>query len=82
MVNIILTRHPKEMLPSYAKVISNPHMHDVGYKLHVEVLQYLQSQDIPVVILDAKRYCSIPKNKCESCANLLVSLLKNLCLVG
>lgn len=63
MVNIILTRHPEEMLPSYAKVISNPHMHDVGYKLHVEVLQYLQSQDIPVVILDAKKVLLNPKEQ-------------------
>ncbi|MGF1557281.1 sulfotransferase family protein [Paucihalobacter sp.] len=65
MVNIILTRHPEDMLTSYAKVILNPKMHDVGYKLHVDVLRHLQSQNIPVVILDAKKVLLNPKQQLQ-----------------
>lgn len=65
MVNIILTRHPEEMLLSYAKVIANPQLHDVGYKLHVEVLRYLQSHNIPVIVLDAKKVLLNPEEQMQ-----------------
>jgi hypothetical protein len=71
MVNIILTRHPEEMLPSYAKVIANPQLHDVGYKLHVEVLRYLQSHNIPVVVLDAKKVLLNPKEQIQKLCELI-----------
>ena len=38
ITNVILTRDPKEMLPSFDKVISNPSMDDVGYKLHLDLI--------------------------------------------
>ena len=63
MVNIILTRHPEEMLPSYAKVIANPQLHDVGYKLHIDLLHYLQEHRIPMVVLDAKRVLLNPEDQ-------------------
>lgn len=61
MVNIILTRHPEEMLSSYAKVVAKPQMHDVGYKMQVDLLHYLQSREIPVVVLDAKKVLLNPR---------------------
>jgi len=36
VVNVMLTRNPVEMLPSFAKVIENPTIGDVGYELHIE----------------------------------------------
>ncbi len=51
MVNIILTRNPAEMLPSYAKEVPNPTMRDVGYKQHHELLDYLeQIGNLPVIL--------------------------------
>jgi len=35
VVNVILTRDPVDMLPSFAKVIKDPTMADVGYKAHI-----------------------------------------------
>ena len=52
--NILLTREPKEMLPSFNKVIPNPALSDVGYKAHVLLLQYLKENNIPYAVLDAK----------------------------
>lgn len=64
-VNIILTRDPKEMIPSYAKVISNPKLHDVGYKMHAELVEDLQKREIPVVVVDAKKVLLNPDKQLQ-----------------
>lgn len=61
-INIILTRDPKDMLPSFDKVIKNPKLEDVGYKLHIELLEYFQKNDIPFTVLDSKRVLENPKD--------------------
>ena len=38
VVHIILTRDPVEMLPSFAKVIADPNMEDVGDASHLDLL--------------------------------------------
>ncbi|MDZ7719214.1 MAG: sulfotransferase family protein [Balneolaceae bacterium] len=54
-VNIILTRDPKEMLPSYAKKVSQPTMRDVGYAKHLELLEYLlKTGQKPIVLVSEK----------------------------
>ena len=59
--NVLLTRDPVEMLPSYAKQIESPSLLDVGYKAHTELLSYLRSlgQDPPV--LDSKQLLLDPR---------------------
>lgn len=53
--NIILTRDPREMLPSYAKEVEHPTMRDVGYAKHMELLEYLQSiGQEPIVLVSEK----------------------------
>ena len=60
-VNVLLTRDPVDMLPSYAAQVEKPTLQDVGYKQHIELLNYLQSigQDPPV--LDSKQILLGPK---------------------
>lgn len=54
-MNIILTRDPREMLPSYAKEVEHPTMRDVGYAKHMELLEYLQSiGHEPIVLVSEK----------------------------
>jgi hypothetical protein len=69
-INIILTRDPKEMLPSFDKVIHNPSMEDVGYKLHIELLDYFKTNNIQYVVLDSKKVLLNPdgvlKKLCEN----------------
>ncbi|WP_296347699.1 sulfotransferase family protein [Winogradskyella sp.] len=60
-INVILTRDPKDMLPSLDKIIKNPKLEDVGYKLHIELLEYFQKNDIPFTVLDSKRVLENPK---------------------
>lgn len=52
-INIILTRDPQEMLPSFDKVIQNPKIDDVGYKAHVGLLDYFEQNSMKYVVLDA-----------------------------
>jgi len=60
-INIILTRDPHEMLPSFDRVIENPNINDVGYALHVELLNYFKKHKIQFSVLDSKKVLSNPK---------------------
>ncbi|WP_256867493.1 sulfotransferase family protein [Winogradskyella forsetii] len=60
-INIILTRDPEEMLPSFDKVIKNPSLHDVGYALHVELVNYFKANNIPFTVLDSKNVLLNPE---------------------
>lgn len=61
IVNVILTRDPVEMLPSFAEVIDQPTMDDVGYALHIELIDYLQASGIAPIVLDSKRILLNPE---------------------
>ena len=60
-LNVILTRDPKEMLPSFHKVIKNPAMKDVGYEAHVNLLRHFENNSIPFIILDSKEILLNPE---------------------
>lgn len=70
-VNVILTRPPKDMLPSYAKQVKNPTMQDVGYAKHIEIVKYLKSIDKSPVIVDSKDILQYPQSRLrELCGTL------------
>ena len=71
MTNVILTRNPVEMLPSYAKEIENPTMKDVGYAKHIKLLEYLESNNLPVIVLDSKSILLNPENQLQNLCNAL-----------
>ncbi len=73
MVNIILTRDPAEMLPSFAEVIENPSMQDVGYKMHLDIVEELQGMDLPVIVVDSKSILLHPEKQ-------LNKLCKSICI--
>lgn len=70
-INVILTRNPLEMLPSFDKIISNPKIEDVGYRAHVELLNYLEANHMEYVVIDATLLLKNP-----------VGVLKQLCEVS
>ena len=61
MVNIILTRDPVDMLPSYVKQVEKPALHDVGYQAHIELLKYLHEFGKEVIVLDSKEVLLNPQ---------------------
>ena len=60
-INILLTRDPLDMLPSYAAWVETPTLQDVGYAQHLELLRYLQSHGQNPPVLDAKQILLNPK---------------------
>jgi hypothetical protein len=60
--NIILTRDPVQMLPSYAKEVHQPTMRDVGYRQHLDLLHDLESRGDPPVVLTSERVLKDPEN--------------------
>lgn len=61
VVNVILTRDPKEMIPSFDKVIKNPSLNDIGYADHTELVQYFEKESIPYIVLESKKVLLNPK---------------------
>ncbi len=59
--NIILTRDPIDMLPSFDKVIPNPSLKDVGYAEHLKLKSYFDQEGIPYLILDSKEVLLDPE---------------------
>ncbi len=61
-INILLTRNPSEMIPSYLKVIDNPTIDDIGYKLHMDLVNYFLKNNIAFVVLNSKDVLLDPKS--------------------
>jgi hypothetical protein len=60
-VNVLLTRDPVDMLPSYAAQVEKPSLLDVGFKQHIELLKYLQSIGQNPPVLDSKQILLDPQ---------------------
>ncbi|MFN1834642.1 sulfotransferase family protein [Balneola sp. MJW-20] len=70
-INVILTRDPKEMLTSYVKQVENPTIEDVGYKKHLEVVEYLNDIGRKPIILDSTEMLKYPQSKLrELCSRM------------
>jgi len=52
--NVLLIRNPRAIIASYAKVVPNPSMQDVGMEMQYELMQQLQKWDKLTAIVDAK----------------------------
>ena len=62
-LNVILTRSPEDMLPSFHKVIPNPTLNDVGYKSHVELLRYFEENNLSHIVMDSKMILDNPEHE-------------------
>ena len=70
-INILLTRDPRDMLPSYGAVIEIPPLRDAGYAHHVELLQYIQQRGPNPPILDSQQVLRNPRKVLsELCARI------------
>lgn len=61
-VNIILTRDPRDMLPSYVKQVDQPVLKDVGYAQHVALLEYLRTRGQNPPVLDSRETLLNPRH--------------------
>ncbi|MEZ4687268.1 MAG: sulfotransferase family protein [Bacteroidia bacterium] len=63
-INVLLTRNPVDMLPSYARAVQNPTMQDVGYESHVALKDFLEAQGLRrPFVLDSRQLQNNPSQK-------------------
>jgi len=58
---VFLTRHPKLILASYAKVIEQPDSQDIGVERQWELIQWFQQKQKPFWVIDANRLLENPE---------------------
>lgn len=63
MVNVLLTRDPREMLPSFARVVDTPTLDDVGYKVLADLADELRRRQLPTVVLEARAVLTNPEKE-------------------
>ena len=69
--NILLIRDPRRIIASYAKVISNPKMHDIGIQKQYELFQQLQKGNNVAAVVDAQQLLLHPRKVLTAlCENL------------
>ena len=51
--NVILIRHPKKLIASFAKVIPNPTLADIGIKKAAQLFSFLNERGKPPVVIDS-----------------------------
>jgi hypothetical protein len=63
--NIILTRSPKRSIASFSKVIKNPTLQDLGYKLQYELAKYFKKNKIEFYLIQSEYLLMNPEKHLE-----------------
>jgi len=59
--NVFLIREPKQLIASFAQVIPNPTLLDIGLKLEWEIFSYLKERNGNYVVLNSNEVLKNPK---------------------
>jgi hypothetical protein len=59
--NVLLTRDPRDMLPSYAAQVNRPTLADTGYRAQVRLLEYLRERGQEPPVLEAREVLLNPR---------------------
>jgi len=60
LTNVLLTRDPRDMLPSYAQHVQQPTLQDTGYADQLRLFDYLQQHGQTPLIVESKRLLQQP----------------------
>lgn len=60
--NVFLIRSPKQLIASFAQVIPNPTLLDIGLKLEFEIFDYLVKSHQECIVLDSNEVLINPEN--------------------
>lgn len=73
-VNVLLTRDPRDMLPSYAQQVAQPALHDTGYADHLTLLNHLRSRGQNPAVLASQQVLQNPAGVLRKlCAHIGIS---------
>lgn len=77
--NVILTRDPAEVIPSFAKEIENPSMIDIGFEAQVNLLTLLQKMGAEVIVIDSNTILRNPEQELgKLCGKIGIPFLKEM----
>jgi len=60
--NVFLIREPKRLIASFAQVIPDPSMLDIGLQLEYEIYEYLINNNQQITVLDSHEVLKSPQN--------------------
>lgn len=69
--NVFLIRHPRKLIASFAKVISNPTLNDIGIKKSFELVKYLEQNNKDIVVIDSDELMIHPENYLRELCGIL-----------
>lgn len=69
--NVILIRHPKKLIGSFAKVIPNPTLADIGIKKAAQLFSFLKGHGKTPVVIDSDELMIDPKQYLQKLCNTL-----------
>ncbi|MBK7966995.1 MAG: sulfotransferase family protein [Bacteroidetes bacterium] len=69
--NVILTRDPAEVIPSFAKEIENPSMVDIGFETQVNLLNLLNKMKAQVIVVDSNTILKNPGQELDKLCNTI-----------
>ena len=71
VINVIFIRNPEEIITSYAKVIPNPKMNDIGVRQQYELYLSLEERGGKPIVLDSKYLLQNPELILNKLCNIL-----------
>ncbi len=67
--HILLTRHPKYVIASFAKVIENPSLLDIGFEAQAKFVDELLEREIEPLVIDSKQVLLDPASSMKKLCN-------------
>lgn len=69
--NVILTRHPADVIASYSRHIQQPTILDLAYEHQIRIVTYLKEAGLDCAILDSATVCNEPERTLKALCNWL-----------
>lgn len=77
--NVFLIRSPKQLIASFAQVIPNPTILDIGLKLEYEIFEFLTKENQEVIVLDSNEVLKNPSSiLTQLCAEIEIPFSQNM----
>lgn len=78
-INLILTRHPSQVITSFSKEIPNPTLLDIGIKTQAELLHDLQNCNSNILVIESNELLKSPAQYLNLvCQKLEIPFSKNM----
>ena len=61
--NVLLIRHPRDVIASYIKNVERPSMLDVAYEVQNRLLDHLLAEELQTIVIDSKRVLLDPEGQ-------------------